>query len=64
MRRGKALERFCSYIASVASIIDSESSSFQEAADQQVWREAMVEEYDSIMRNDVWEVVPDLRGSQ
>jgi hypothetical protein len=26
--------------------------------DQQVWREAMVEEYDSIVRNDVWEVVP------
>jgi hypothetical protein len=25
--------------------------------DQQVWREAMVEEYDSIVRNDVWEVV-------
>jgi hypothetical protein len=26
--------------------------------DQQVWREAMLEEYDSIVRNDVWEVVP------
>jgi hypothetical protein len=26
--------------------------------DQQVWREAMVEEYDSIVRNDVWDVVP------
>ena len=58
MRRGKAPERFCSYIASVTSITNSESSSFQEAVDQQVWREAMVEEYDSIVRNDVWEVVP------
>jgi hypothetical protein len=26
--------------------------------DQQVWREAMVEEYDSIVRNDIWEAVP------
>jgi hypothetical protein len=26
--------------------------------DHQVWREAMVEEYDSIVRNDVWDVVP------
>jgi hypothetical protein len=25
--------------------------------EQQVWIEAMVEEYDSIVRNDVWEVV-------
>jgi hypothetical protein len=31
-------------------------------ADQQVWREAMQEEYDSIMRNDVWEVVPRPEG--
>jgi hypothetical protein len=26
--------------------------------DHQVWREAMVEEYDSIVRNYVWDVVP------
>ena len=58
MRRGKAPERFCSYTALVSSIADSEPSSFQEAVDQQFWREAMVEEYDSIMWNDVWEVVP------
>jgi hypothetical protein len=30
--------------------------------DQQVWREAMVEEYDSIVCNDVWEVVSRLVG--
>jgi hypothetical protein len=30
--------------------------------DQQVWREAMLEEYDSIVRNDVWEVIPRLVG--
>jgi hypothetical protein len=30
--------------------------------DHQVWREAMVEEYDSIVRNDVWDVVPRLVG--
>ena len=47
MRRGKVPGRFCSYIASIASITDFELSSFQEATDQQVWREAMVEEYDS-----------------
>ena len=36
VRRGKVPERFCGYIASVASITDSKPSSFQEAIDQQV----------------------------
>ena len=55
-------EKFCSYIAMVTDIIESEPSSYEEAASQQVWREAMVEEYSSIMKNDVWEVVPRLEG--
>jgi hypothetical protein len=41
----------------VTSIIDAEPEIFAQAVYQQVWREAMLEEYDSIMRNDVWEVV-------
>ena len=45
-----------------ANIIDSEPSSYEEAASQQVWREAMQEEYSSIMKNDVWEVVLRLEG--
>eukprot|EP00253_Pinus_taeda_P032414 PITA_32414 len=39
---------------------DGDPSSFQEAAQHQVWMDAMVEEYNSIMVNDVWEVVPRL----
>ena len=35
-----------------------EPSSFREATQHQVWVDAMVEEYSSIMTNDVWEVVP------
>ena len=62
MRRGKLPKRFCNYITLVASITNSEPSSFQEAANKQVWREAMVEEYDSIIRNDVWEVVSRPKG--
>jgi hypothetical protein len=46
------------YLALVTSIKDTEPRTFAQAVDHQVWREAMVEEYDSIMRNDVWEVVP------
>ena len=62
VRESRPPERFCSYMAIVGNIIDSEPSSYEEAASQQVWREAMQEEYSSIMKNDVWEVVPRLEG--
>jgi hypothetical protein len=42
----------------MSDLIDREPSSFQEASKQHVWNDAMVEEYASIMKNDVWEVVP------
>jgi len=61
-RESRALERLGSYLAMVLSIIDVEPTTFAQAVDQHVWREAMPEEYDSIMRNDVWEVVPRLVG--
>jgi hypothetical protein len=35
---------------------------FQDAAQQQVWKDAMMEEYQSIMKNDVWEVLPRPEG--
>jgi hypothetical protein len=46
------------YLALVTTIRDIEPQTFAQAKDHQVWREAMVEEYDSIVRNDVWDVVP------
>ena len=44
------------YQALVAQV--GEPSTFREAAQHQVWVDAMVEEYSSIMTNNVWEVVP------
>ena len=35
----------------------TEPPSCKEATNQQVWVDAMIEEYSSIMKNDVWEVV-------
>ena len=49
-------------MAMATSILDSKPSSYEEAASQQFWREAMQEEYSSIMKNDVWEVVPRPEG--
>jgi hypothetical protein len=54
--------RLGAYLALVTSIKDTEPHNFAQAVDQQVWRESMVEEYDSIVRNDVWDVVPRLVG--
>ena len=41
VRESRPPERYCSYMAMVTSILDSEPSSYEEAASQQVWREAM-----------------------
>ena len=56
-RDGKRVQRQANrYQALVVQV--GEPSSFQEAAQHQVSVDAMVEEYSSIMTNDVWEVVP------
>jgi hypothetical protein len=46
----------------MSHIIDIESSCHGEAAGQQVWQDAMAEEYQSIMKNDVWDIVPRPEG--
>ena len=48
----------------MSQLISSEPSSYEDVASKQVWVDAMIEEYKSIMTNDVWEVVPDLQESQ
>eukprot|EP00253_Pinus_taeda_P014831 PITA_14831 len=62
VRESKPPKQFCSYMAMVTSIVDSRPSSYEEVASQQVGKEAMMEEYSSIIKNDVWEVVPRLEG--
>ena len=42
----------------MSELVDLEPASFEEEVQQPVWVDAMVEEYDSIVRNNVWEVVP------
>jgi hypothetical protein len=55
-RESRPPVRLGSYLALVTSISDTEPQTFAQAVDQQVWQEAMLE-YDSILHNDVWEVV-------
>ena len=46
------------YSSLMSQLTSSEPSSYEEAASKQVWVDAMIEEYKSIMKNDVWKVVP------
>jgi hypothetical protein len=39
-------------------LLNEEPTTFEEAAKKEQWKEAMMEEHQSIMRNEVWEIVP------
>jgi hypothetical protein len=50
-------KKFPTYVALLTSILETKPSSFEEAAAEQVWHVAMTEEYNSNLKNDVWEIV-------
>jgi hypothetical protein len=45
-------------VALLSDIINVEPTSYEEDAEKKEWKDAMVEEYQSILKNDVWDVVP------
>ena len=49
-------------MALLFDIIDAKPSSYEETVEKKVWKDAMLEEYQSIMKNDVWDVVASLEG--
>ena len=49
-------------MAQVTSLRETVPTTYEEASVHQVWRDAMMEEYNSIMKNGVWEVVPSPKG--
>jgi hypothetical protein len=57
-RESKRPRLYSNYVALVSNIIDAEPSSYEEVAEKKVWHDAMIEEYQSIMKNDVWDIVP------
>ena len=44
-------------MALMTNLVDTESSYLEESIEKPVWVDAMVEEYESIVKNSVWEVV-------
>jgi transposase InsO family protein len=57
-KESKRPHRFGGYVALMSTISDVEPSSFEEADKLQVWKDAMLEEYRSILKNNVWDIVP------
>eukprot|EP00253_Pinus_taeda_P005063 PITA_05063 len=55
-KESKRPKRDSGYAALITNLIEFEPSTF-EAASQQVWKDAMLEEYQSIMKNDVSKIV-------
>jgi hypothetical protein len=49
--------RFGGYVALMRSISDAKPSSFEEADKLQVWKDSMLKEYRSIIKNNVWDIV-------
>jgi hypothetical protein len=57
-RERKIPKRFSRYLSAMTHIIDSEPSCHGEASGEKEWQDAMTKEYQSILKNDVWDVVP------
>ena len=58
IRESKRTRNQSCYVASLSELIKSEPANVEEALSHQSWKEAMIEEYNSILKNDVWDVVP------
>ena len=57
-RLSKKPKPFSSYVALMCYLVDKEPTCFEAAIQKSEWVKAMTEEYQSIMKNDVWEIVP------
>ena len=57
-RESKKPKRYFGYTAYMTKLIEAEPSSFEEDVNNREWKDVMNEEYQSIMKNGVWEIVP------
>jgi hypothetical protein len=58
MRQVKRLKPFSSYMDFMCDLLEKEPTCFEEAIQKKEWADAMTKEYQSIIKNDVWEIVP------
>jgi hypothetical protein len=58
MRQVKKPKPFSSYTTLMCNLLDEEPTCFEENIQKKEWEDAMTKEYQSIIKNDVWEIVP------
>ena len=56
-RERKRPKPYTNCVALLYDIIDKEPSNYEEDAEKKEWKDSMIEEYQSIMKNDAWEIV-------
>jgi hypothetical protein len=61
-RQVKKPKPFSSYMDLMCNLLDEEPTCFEEAIQKKEWEDTMTKEYQSIMKNDVWEIVPRPKG--
>jgi hypothetical protein len=58
MREVKRPNPFFIYTTFMCDLLEKEPTYFEESIQMKEWEDAMIEEYQSIIKNDVWEIVP------
>ena len=48
---------YSSYVSLLCDNINKEPSSYEEASEKKEWKDATIEKYQLIMKNDIWDVV-------
>jgi hypothetical protein len=61
-RQVKKPKPFSSYMALMYDLIEKEPTFFEEDIQKKEWEYDMTEKYQSIIKNDVWEIVPRLKS--
>jgi hypothetical protein len=57
MRQVKRPKPFSSYMALMCDLLEKEPTCFEESIQKKEWADAITEKYQSIIKNDVWEIV-------
>jgi hypothetical protein len=57
-RQVKRPNPFSNYMTLMCDLLEEEPTYFEESIQRKEWAYAMIEEYQSIIKNDVWEIVP------
>ena len=53
----KSQRIYSNYVALMSNLVDEEPTCFEEALKKKEWMQAMIKEYQSIIKNDVWDVM-------